>query len=177
MNKKEIITKIIAAKPNLPAQEILDRMVFNWNKEGVSTWDGGFDLNEKLREGVIEGLAEEFRINNADYPEILRFFLKEEIKNCDASETSTDALRICYDRLAYLEFYEDLPLLLSALDDTSFDANCALYKNRLFYKGYKNVMNYLTSNDTIDKEIIESIQYYAEYFGYDKEDVKEEEKG
>lgn len=177
MSKEEIAAIIVEAKPNLPKQDILDKLTFKWNKEGLSTWDGGYDLNEDLREGVIEYLEEAFKANNAEYAKILRFFLKEEIKSCYGSETSTHALKICYDRLAYLEFYEDIPLLLSANDDTSFDANCSLYKNRLFYKGYEDVMNYLKSNKDIDKEIIESIQQYAEQYGYDKRKVKEEEKG
>ena len=68
-------------------------------------------------------------------------------------------------------YYEDIPLLLSA-NNTSFDANCALYKDRLFYKGYDNVMKYLKSNTEIDDDIIEGIQYYAEFFGYDKDEEK-----
>ena len=177
MNKKEIASEIIQAKPNLPKKEILEKLTFKWNKEGLSTWDGGYDLNEDLREKVVELLEKEFRTKNSDYANILRFILKQEIKNCYESETSTQALSISYDRLADLEFYEDIPLLLKANDETSFDANCALFKNRLFYKGYENVMNYLKSSKELDKDIIESIQYYAEYFGYDKEDVKEDEKG
>jgi hypothetical protein len=177
MNKEEIFLKIKEARPNLPEEEVLNKITFNWNKEGLSTWDGGYDLNEKLREEVVELLEEEFRTKNPDYAKILRFLLRQEIENCSESEASTQTLRISYDRLADLEFYEDIPLLLSANDDTSFDAHCSLYKNRLFYKGYENVMKYLKSNEKIDEEIIERIQYYAEYFGYDKEAVKDEDRG
>jgi len=177
MNKEDIASKIIEAKPNIPEQEVLDKLIFKWNEESLSTWDGGYDLNEGLREKVVEFLDEKFQTKNPDYANILRFILEQEIKNCYESEISTQALSISYDRLARLEFYEDIPLLLSANDDTSFDANCALFKNRLFYKGYENVMEYLKSNKEIDQEIIDKIQYYAEYIGCDKEDVKDEEKG
>ena len=163
-----IIEKIIAAKPNLPDGETVLHLTFKWNKEGLSTWDGGEDLNETIREKVILALEKHLRENDADFRAILIFLLKQEIKNCYESDILTAGLRIAYDSLANLKYLEDIPLLLAANDETSFDANCGLFKDRLFYNGYEETMKYLKSNKEIDIAIVERIQYYATYFGYDK---------
>lgn len=164
-----IVEKIIQSKPKLPPENMLLQIAFKWNKEGLSTWDGGEDLNEEIRGKVTQLLEENFKQKDSDFRAILRFLIKQEIRNCYESEILTTALRICYDNLAELKYLEDIPLLLAANDDTSFDANCGLFKDRLFYNGYKAVMKYLHSNKEIDLALIEKIQYYAEHFGYDKE--------
>lgn len=166
MTIKEIATQIITLKPNLPTPSILEKITFQWNKKGLSAWHGGHDVNEEYREDLIDILEKEFEKNDPEYANILRFLLQQEIKNCYHSETMLEPLRTCYDSLADLKLYQDIPLLLSAIDDSSFDANLGLTKTRLFDNGYENVMAYLTSNEHIDQETIDRIQYYAEYFGY-----------
>ena len=167
MKIKEIIERISEAIPNLPESIVLEKIIFKWNDKDLGTWDGGFDLNELIREAVVKSLREEFNKSNVEYVEIIRFILKQEIENCCESQMSTETLRVCYDSLANLKAYEDIPLLIRA-NGASFDANCALFKDRIFYNGYENVMSYLKSNKKIDKEIIESVEYYAEQFGYNK---------
>lgn len=174
MDANEIASRIIQSIPGLPDQEVLDKLVFRWNEEGLSPWDGGHDVHGELRESVMELLEANIRANNLDFAAFLRFILQQEIHNCCQGEMSTLALRISYDRLAALEFLEDIPLLLEA-NDASFDANCALYKNRLFYRGYEHVMQYLLA--TQDQDVLERVRWYAEAYGYDKEPVREEEKG
>ncbi len=173
MNKENIVSEIIKSLPELPDDDVLKQIVFKWNKEDLSPWDGGYDLNEKKREEVVKLLRKKFETKNPEYAKILRFLLQQEIKNCYEGEFSNQTLSTCYDRLADLRFYEDIPLLLSANNDAGFDANCALYKDRLFYNGYENIMAYLKSNQEIEEHIIEGIQYYAEYFGYDKNDTND----
>lgn len=166
MTPKEILDKINIAKPKLPNNEVLALIAFKWNNDELDTWDGGFDLNEKTRSNIIELLIPNFIIKDNDYLEILRFLLKQEIENSNESESFLVTLQTCYDSLADYKHLEDIPLLLAANNDTSFDANCALSKDRLFYNGYNNVMNYLKSNKDIDENIIEQIEYYADSFKY-----------
>ena len=168
MDKLVIVSKIEMYKPELPNKEVLDAIAFNWNKEGLSAWDGGYDLNESLRSDVVLLLEKVFKTKDTEYAAILRFLLEQEIKHSYEGEVATETLSIVYDSLANLKFYEDIALLLSAIFDTCFDAHCALYKDRLFYNGYDNVMKYIKSNYAINKEIIEQIQFCAETLGYDK---------
>ncbi|MVO09806.1 hypothetical protein GOQ30_11610 [Flavobacterium sp. TP390] len=166
---EKIIEAIDAAKPNLPSKEILSTIAFKWNNNELTTWDGGFDLNEKKREKIVHLLAPNFIKKDSNYLEILRFLLSQEIENCCEGEFCTTTLRNCYDYLANYKNLEDVLLLLSANDDTSFDANSALFKDRLFYNGYTNVIKYIKSQKNIDKEIIERFEYYGNYFGYNAE--------
>ncbi|WP_445710667.1 hypothetical protein [Flavobacterium sp.] len=165
----KIIEEIDEARPNLPNEEILLTIAFKWNDVELTTWDGGFDLNEKEREKIVNLLAPNFIKKDSDYLEILRFLLKQEIENCCEGEFCSTTLHNCYDYLANYKNLEDVLLLLAANDDTSFDANSALFKDRLFYNGYSNVINYLKSQKNIDEEIIESLEYYGNYFGYKDE--------
>ena len=169
MKAEEIVAKILEAKPNLPEKEILLPITLKWNKKDLSVWDGGFDLNDELRQEVVKQLVPYFRENNPDFAAILRFLLQQETLSCYEYETSTWVLTECYNSLSELRFLEDIILLLEATE-ASFDAHCALYKNRMFLNGYKNVMKYLNSNKRIEKDDIERIQYQAAYFGYDQKD-------
>lgn len=163
---KMILSEIIKAKPFLPSSETLSLIEFKWNDEDLSVWDGGFDINEEIRIKVSELLYPNFEKIDFDYLEILRFIIRQEIENCSEAEFLSTTLHCCYDYLANYKLLEDIPLLLSANDDTSFDANCGLFKDRLFFMGYKNVIDYMKSVSVPDLESIERLEYYAEYYGY-----------
>ncbi|MEM1120220.1 MAG: hypothetical protein AAGJ18_07205, partial [Bacteroidota bacterium] len=106
-----IVEEIIAAKPNLPSEKITQNLVFNWNEQGLSTWEGGRDLNEETRKKVISLLKAALEDKRVNFRKILIFLLKQEIKDCYESEYLTEGLRVCYNSLASLKFIEDVPLL------------------------------------------------------------------
>lgn len=162
-----IVNGIVSGKPQLPPNEVLEKIRFQWNDEELDTWDGGFDLNEETRKSVVQGLEKRKLLTDPELIDILRFLLKQEIENCIESECLTDVLTTCYDSLANFRHLEDVPLLLEA-NHSSFDAHCGLFKDRLFYNGYASVMQYLKTTQTVDKEIVDGVSFYAEYFGYDK---------
>ena len=163
MKPETIVSDIIKALPHLPAEKTWQQLIFRWNKNGLSPWEGGYDVNETVREKVIEILDKKIEKGDADQRAVVRFLIRQEIKNCHQGEMSTFGLMWCYERLAAIKFYEDILLLLAAIDETSFDANCALPKNRLFYNGYENVMAYLEGSEMVDDEVIERIRHYAKY--------------
>lgn len=156
---EHIVSAILKSKPALPEQSILDDITFQWNDEELDGWDGGKDLHERLREEVIFSLEEHFIREGEELTGALRFLLRQEIDNCSQAALSMPGLRICYDRLAALKHYEDLELLMEALT-CSFDASLGLFKNRLFYLGRENVLDYLKQKEA-DPETIEQFEYYA----------------
>lgn len=117
------------------------------------------DLHELLRENVIRGLEKHMISGDGELAAALRFLLRQEIDNCAQADLSMPGLRICYDQLAALKHYEDLELLMEALT-CSFDASLGLFKNRLFYLGRENVLDYLKQTGA-DPDTIEQFAYYA----------------
>lgn len=156
---EQIVAAILKSKPSLPDESILRDITFQWNDEELDGWDGGKDLHERVREEVIFSLEQHFIREGDEMAETLRFLLRQEIDNCSRADLSMPGLRICYDRLAALKHYEDLEILMEALT-CSFDASIGLFKNRLFYLGHDNVLNYLKQKGT-DPETIEQFEYYA----------------
>lgn len=156
---EQIVAAILKSKPALPGEGILHDIAFQWNDEELDGWDGGKDLHEKLREEVILSLKDYFDKEDQELADILRYLLRQEIDNCSRAALSMPGLRVCYDRLAALKHYEDLELLMEALT-CSFDASLGLFKNRLFYLGHQNVLNYLKQKGT-DPETMEQFEYYA----------------
>jgi len=156
---EHIVSAILKAKPALPDESLLAELIFQWNDEELDEWDGGEDLHERFRETVIMALEQSFKTQDPKLAAILRFLLRQEIDNCAYAGLSMPGLRICYDQLAALKNYEDLELLMEALTCSS-DAAMGLFKNRLFYLGRENVLNYLKSREA-DPETIEQFEYYA----------------
>jgi|GEM_PF-5522616 len=156
---EHIVAAILKAKPCLPDESILHDIAFQWNDDELDGWDGGKDLHEMLREEVILSLRSYFEKQDQELAEALRYLLRQEIDNCSQAALSMPGLRVCYDQLAALKHYEDLELLMEALT-CSFDASLGLFKNRLFYLGHENVLNYLKQKGT-NSETMEQFEYYA----------------
>lgn len=156
---ENIVSEILKSKPGLPGEDILNELVFKWNDEELDEWDGGQDVHEKIREEVVLLLQKLMQEGDQQLAEAWRFLLQHEVINCSKASLSMPGLRVCYDELAALKQYQDLELLMEALT-ASFDSSVSLFKNRLFYLGHDNVLNYLQQKET-DPEIIEQFQYYA----------------
>jgi hypothetical protein len=168
MTAETILANILESKPALPSIEVLDEIAFQWNEEGLSCWDGGEDLHEDLRSEVVELLEPHFESKDPDFLPVLRFLIQQESRNSRESETCTSDLRPLYEYLAAYRRMEDVVLLLDAVQNTSFDASLALDKDRLFWNGYQEVIEFVRANYENGEDLVESLAFFGDYFGFDQ---------
>lgn len=163
---KKIVKAVLAARPNLPTEEFLAPIRFQWNEPGLSAWDGGNDVNEDLRWDVIDALEPEFDLNDIANRQILRFLVEQERLNSYHGETVSEGMRSCFNGLSDLRQLDDVYILFTAIDNSSFDANLALDKDRMFYCGYAPVMEFIRNHPDWDQDSVERMEWYADYFGF-----------
>lgn len=172
MTAETIVAQIHDHKPNLPPAEALLPITFSWNEEGLSCWDGGVDLNEDLRDDVFDLLEPTFETKDEDYLPILRFLLQQEIKNSRYGETCPWNFRSIFEYVAAFRKMEDVVLLLEAIQDTCFDASLALNKDRLFWNGYQEVIEYVRTHYENGEDLVDDLAFFGDYFGFDQPDWK-----
>lgn len=128
---------------------------------GEEGWNEQADLNDDFREEVVKELYKDY--THSDKPFIHKLWLAEH-EHCYELTLLTACFRQITFMLYTIATVEDIPMLMDAKLNTSFDASCGLDVDLMFPVDPKVAIAYYTQNPySKEDDIVENLEKYSHY--------------